>query len=68
MLKGDNDGILPLKVFGCVCFVRDKRPCVGKINPGAMKYVFVEYSTTKEGYIYWSPVEKGLFVNMDVLF
>jgi hypothetical protein len=39
MLKGDNGGILPLKVFGCVCFLNDNRPSVGKLDPRAVKCV-----------------------------
>jgi hypothetical protein len=58
MLKGDNGGILPLKVFGCICFVKDIKPSVRKLDPKAVKCVFVGYSTTQKGYAYWSPVEK----------
>jgi hypothetical protein len=68
MLKGDNGGILPLKVFGCVCFVKDNRPSVGKLYLRAVKCVFVGYSTTQKGYVCWSPVKKRLFVSMDVHF
>ncbi|KAJ4737614.1 Transposon Ty1-H Gag-Pol polyprotein [Rhynchospora pubera] len=68
MLKGDNAGILPLKVFGCVCFVKDNRPSVGKLDPRAVKCIFVGYSATQKGYVCWSPVEKRLFVSMDVHF
>ena len=68
MLKGDNGGILPLKVFGCVCFVKDNRPSVGKLDPRAVKCVFVGYSATQKGYVCWSPIERRLFVSMDVHF
>jgi IS30 family transposase len=46
MLKGDNSVILPLKVFGCVCFVKDNRPSVGKLDLRVVKCVFVGYSAT----------------------
>jgi hypothetical protein len=68
MLKGDNRGILPLKVFRCVYFVKDNRPTVGKLDPRNVKCVFVGYSGTQKGYICWSPVERRLFVSMDVTF
>ena len=68
LLQGNNSGILPLKVFGCVCFVKDSRPSVGKLDPKAVKCVFVGYSATQKGYVCWSPVEKRLFVSMDVHF
>jgi hypothetical protein len=58
MLKGDNGDILPLKVFDCVYFVKDNRPYIGKLDPSAVKYVFVGYSSTQKGYIYWNSVEK----------
>jgi hypothetical protein len=36
----ENGGILPLKVFGWVCFVKDNRSSVGKFDPRAVKCVF----------------------------
>jgi hypothetical protein len=68
MVKGDNGGILPLKVLGCVCFVKDNKPSIGKLDPRAVKCVFIGYLATHKGYVYWSPVEKRLFVSMDVYF
>jgi hypothetical protein len=47
MLNGDNGGILPLRVFGCVCFVRDNRPT--PLDPRAVKCVFLGYSATQKG-------------------
>ncbi|KAK8937204.1 hypothetical protein KSP39_PZI011852 [Platanthera zijinensis] len=64
----DNGGMLPLKVFGCVCFVKDNILGVGKLDARAVKCVFVGYSRTQKGYMCWSPVEKRCFVNMDVHF
>jgi hypothetical protein len=68
LFKRDNGGILTLNVFGCVCFVKDNRPSVGKLDPRTVKCVFVGYSATQKGYVCWSPVEKRLFVSMDVHF
>jgi hypothetical protein len=51
-----------------VCFVKDNRPSVEKLDPRAVKCVFVGYSATHKGYICWSPVEKRLFVSMDIHF
>jgi Integrase core domain/GAG-pre-integrase domain len=39
MLKGKNEDVLSLKTFGCVCFVQDNRPNVGKLDPKAVKCV-----------------------------
>jgi hypothetical protein len=49
MSKGDNGGILPLRVFGYVCFMRDNRSTVGKLNFRAVKCVFLDYSATQKG-------------------
>jgi hypothetical protein len=41
MIYGKNEFIVPPKVFGCTCFVRDHRPSVGKLDPHAMKCIFI---------------------------
>jgi transposase InsO family protein len=33
MLQGVNEFIVPPKIFGCTCFVRDHRPSMGKLDP-----------------------------------
>lgn len=68
ILNGENKYIVPPKVFGCVCFVRDHRLTVGKLDPRAVKCVFVGYSATQKDYMCWSPVERRMFVSMDVTF
>ena len=68
MLRGTMQNNLPLRTFGCVCFVQDNRPNVGKLDPRAVRCIFVGYSATKKEYVCWSPVEKRLFVSMDVTF
>ena len=50
LLLGQWEFKVPPKVFGCVCFVRDHRPSVGKLDPRAVKCVFVGYSSTQKGY------------------
>ena len=59
---------MPPKVFGCVCFVRDHRPSVGKLDPQAVKCIFAGYSSTQKGYKCWDPIGKRLFVSMNVTF
>jgi hypothetical protein len=68
LLLGQREFKVPPKVFGCVCFVRDHRPSVGKLDPQVVKCVFVGYSSTHKGYKCWDPVGKKLFVSMDVTF
>ncbi|KAK1684333.1 hypothetical protein QYE76_045181 [Lolium multiflorum] len=67
-LSGTNSFIVPPKVFGCTCFVHDYRNSVGKLDPRAVKCIFVGYSPTQKGYRCWSPTEKRFFVSMDVTF
>jgi transposase InsO family protein len=68
MLIGENTFVVPPKVFGCTCFVRDHRPSVNKLDPRAVKCIFVGYSSGQKGYKCWSPNERRLFVSMDVTF
>jgi hypothetical protein len=56
------------KVFGCVCFVKDNIPIIGKLDLKTVKCIFVGYSDNQKGYVYWSPIERRLFVSMDVIF
>jgi hypothetical protein len=50
LLLGRREFKVPPKVFGCVCFVRDHRPSVEKLDPHAVKCIFVGYSSTQKGY------------------
>jgi hypothetical protein len=68
LLLNLNDFTISLKVFGCVCFVHDYRNSVGKLDPRAIKCVFVGYSPTQKGYRCWCPSEHHFFVSMDVSF
>jgi hypothetical protein len=68
VLLGENKFVVPPKIFGCTCFVRDHRPQVGKLDPRALKCIFVGYPTGQKGYKCWNPSERRLFVSMDVTF
>ena len=67
-LSGTNLFTVPPKVFGCVCFVHDYRNSVGKLDPRAVRCIFVGYSSPQKGYRCWCPTEKRFFVSMDVTF
>ena len=67
-LSGSNYFIVPPKIFGCTCFVHDYRNAVSKLDPRAVKCIFVGYSPTQKGYRCWSPTERKFFVSMDVTF
>lgn len=57
MIFGRNEFIVLPKVFGCTCFVRDHRPLVGKLDPRAVKCIFIGYSSEQKGYKCRSPSE-----------
>jgi hypothetical protein len=67
-LLNSNEFIVPPKVFGCVCFVHDYRNSIRKLDPRALKCVFMGYSPSKKGYRCWCPSEHRFFVSMDVTF
>jgi hypothetical protein len=59
-LTGETTYVVPPRVFGCVCFVRDHMPYVGKLDPIAVKCVFVGYSGKQKGYKCWCPSERRM--------
>src|SRR6266540_1631631 len=67
-LIGKTTYVVPPKVFGCSCFVKDYRPSVGKLDPRALKCIFVGYFGKHKGYKCWCPSERRMFVSMDVVF
>jgi transposase InsO family protein len=58
-LSGTNSFIVPPKVFGCTCFVHDYRNSVGKLDPRAVKCIFLGYSPTQKGYTGAGVLPKG---------
>jgi hypothetical protein len=68
ILLGSNMFVVPSRVFGCTCFVRDHIPTVDKLDPRAIKCIFVGYLSRQKGYKCWCPTERRLFVSMDVTF
>jgi hypothetical protein len=59
---------LPLKVFGCVCYVHNLGPGFDKLDPRATKCVFLGYSTTQKEYHCYSHVLRHYFTSADVTF
>lgn len=50
LLLGENKLVVPPKVFGCTCFVRNHRPSVTKLDPRAVKCIFIGYPAGQRGY------------------
>ena len=59
---------IPLRVFGCVCFVHNHSSARQKLNPRSVKCVFVGYSLTQKGDKCYHPSTRRWYVSMDVSF
>ncbi|KAK3040300.1 hypothetical protein RJ639_028215 [Escallonia herrerae] len=55
-------------IFGSTCFVRDVRPHLTKLDPKALKCVFLGYSRFQKGYRCYSPDLHRYLVSTDVVF
>ncbi|KAL4385254.1 hypothetical protein GQ457_15G005290 [Hibiscus cannabinus] len=60
--------ILPLRVFGCTTFAHNVQPNRSKLDPRAVKCVFVGYSSSKKGYKVYHLPSKKFFSTMDLTF
>ena len=68
LLIGVSSYTIPPKVFGYTCYVWNHSPTISKLDPRALKCIFIRYSTTQKGYkCYHAPTQK-FFVSMDVIF
>lgn len=56
---------LAARVFGCIAYVHLKS---GKLDPKALKCVFVGYSSTQKGYWCYHPPTRKYYVSADVTF
>lgn len=57
---------IPLRTFGCTSFVHNHNR--GKLDPRAIKTVFIGYSSTQKGYRCYCPETKKTYVSCDVTF
>ena len=55
-------------VFGCVVYVHLHTNQRTKLEPRALKCVFVGYGSTQKGYRCYHPANKKFYVSMDVIF
>ncbi|MCO5602134.1 hypothetical protein L7F22_056262 [Adiantum nelumboides] len=65
-------GIKPIvsymKVFECVCYVHVPNEARKKMEPKAMKCISLGYPVEKEGYKYYDPTTRQVYVSRDVKF
>lgn len=66
LIQGSNSYIIPPKIFGCVCFVH--KHTRGKLDPRALRCVFIGYFSTKKGYKCYHPPTKKFYMIIDVTF
>ncbi|KAM7531655.1 hypothetical protein LguiB_035065 [Lonicera macranthoides] len=59
---------LPPRVFGCVTFVHLPKEQRNKLEPRALKCVFVGYASSQKGYRCYHPPTEKMYVTMDVIF
>ncbi|XP_059654330.1 uncharacterized protein LOC132301059 [Cornus florida] len=59
---------LPLRVFGCVCYVHNLGPGFDKLDPRATNCVSLGYSRSYKGYCCYGPVSQRYFISADVTF
>nr|KYP62136.1 Retrovirus-related Pol polyprotein from transposon TNT 1-94 [Cajanus cajan] len=59
---------LPSRVFGCTIFVHSHHPNRSKLDPKALKCVFIEYPSNKKRYKCYHPQSRRVFITMDVTF
>ncbi|KAI5338359.1 hypothetical protein L3X38_017630 [Prunus dulcis] len=59
---------LPLKVFRCVTYVHIYSHQRSKLDPCALRCIFIGYSTTQKGYKCYHPPSQKVHVTLDVTF
>ena len=59
---------IPPRVFGCVAFVNLQKHLRTKLNPCALKCVFMGYHQFQKGYCCYHPTTRKFYVSMDVTF
>ena len=59
---------LQSRIFGCPTFVHVHSPYRGKLDPRAIKCVFIGYAPNKKGYKCYHPQSRKVYISKDVTF
>lgn len=58
----------PPKTFGCICYVHITKSDCSKLDPKALKCIFLSYSVDQKGYKCYQPPTHRKFVSQNVIF
>lgn len=56
------------KIFGCVVYVHNHNPSRTKLDPKAIKCIFIRYSPSQKGYKCYCANTRKIFVTLDATF
>jgi transposase InsO family protein len=65
---GKKPDVSHLRVFGCIAYVHVPNEKRLKLDPKAMKWIFIGYSLEQKGYRCFNPSTRKLQMNRDVVF
>jgi hypothetical protein len=57
-----------LRVFGCVAYIKNVRPHLGKLDDRGRKVVFIGYQDGAKAYRFYDPVAERVHVSRDTVF
>lgn len=60
--------LIPPKVFGCICLVHVDKSARSKLDPKALKCIFLGYSLNQKGYKCFHPFTRTKIVAKDITF
>ena len=56
------------EIFGCVVYIHNHSPSCTKLDPKAIKCIFIRYSFSQKGYKCYCPNTRKIFVTTDATF
>ena len=65
---GKKPSVHFLRVFGCVAYIKNVRPHLGKLDDRGCKVVFIGYQDGAKAYHFYDPVAERVHVSRDVVF